>query len=107
MVRKGFKGDISEIRKKIDALECFNARNLFPGRNAFAELQAKKYNLAVTCGSDAHCIPEIGRAFTLFDSALSLSEAIKQRKTSFSGSYWYAPYGAVMSVFSKLRRGFL
>ena len=47
----------------IDILEVFNARSLHLADNERALQYAKKHNLAMSAGSDAHTLMEVGRAF--------------------------------------------
>lgn len=51
------------ILDRVDALEVFNARTLFPGDNRRAEALASANGLLRTAGSDAHTTYEIGRAY--------------------------------------------
>ncbi len=71
-----------EIIKKIDAVEVFNSRaNTSRNLNANLEAEnvAKKYNLPVTAGSDAHFYFEIGRGRVKIDLAdVSDLEEIKK-----------------------------
>ncbi|MCX6709499.1 MAG: PHP domain-containing protein [Candidatus Woesearchaeota archaeon] len=99
--RKSLRADLSEIRGKIDALECFNSRNIMPGRNAFAERAAERNNLGKTAGSDSHFWFEIGRAFTKFPESMTLCDAVRKRKASVSGTTIYSPPGFLLSAFSK------
>jgi len=104
LFRKGFKGDISKVRSKVDALECFNSRNLIPGRNRMAERMAERLSLGKTAGSDAHSLIEIGRAYTLFSPSLSLEKAIRIRKAFVQGTSFFSPPGFVISAISKKMR---
>jgi len=99
--RKGFRGDISEVKSKVDGLECFNSRNLIPGRNRMAEKMAERLSLGKTAGSDAHSLIEIGRAYTLFSPSLSLKKAIRLRKAFVQGTSFFSPLGFVASAVSK------
>lgn len=56
--------DLLRIADKVDAVEVFNARCLFPQDNARAAAFAARHGLLGTAGSDAHTAPEYGRAFT-------------------------------------------
>lgn len=63
-----------DVLKKADFIEIRNSRNLLAIENKKAEQIAKKYNLKVTAGSDAHVgfryLPysEIGNAYVSFDT---------------------------------------
>ena len=78
---------LSEFNRKLDAIEGFNARCFSPDFNLDAQKFAKNYNLALTGGSDAHFLEEIGRGKTVFqgNSASDLYHAIKNKKTQVSG----------------------
>lgn len=60
-VRRGFKK--LELAKKVDLIEVFNSRNIFPFENERAKKLAKSLGKGVTAGSDAHFPWEIGRAY--------------------------------------------
>lgn len=57
--------------------------------NLRAEELAARRNLAVTGGSDAHAIGDVGRAFTEFDSSVTSAEevleSLRRRSTSAAG----------------------
>jgi hypothetical protein len=52
-----------EVIDHVDALEVFNARCLRGADNLRAAELAKKYSKAITAGSDAHTLREVGRGF--------------------------------------------
>jgi predicted metal-dependent phosphoesterase TrpH len=52
-----------EFIEQVDALEVFNARCLRAADNAHAAEIAKRYDKAITAGSDAHILREIGRGY--------------------------------------------
>jgi predicted metal-dependent phosphoesterase TrpH len=58
LLRKG----VSYSATKADAVEVFNAANLFKRSNNRARLLARKYKMPMTAGSDAHNIREVGNA---------------------------------------------
>ncbi|MGQ9887581.1 MAG: PHP domain-containing protein [Aggregatilineales bacterium] len=55
--------DLLRIADKVDAVEVFNARCVFPKDNTRAVAFAARHGLLGTVGSDAHTGPEYGRAF--------------------------------------------
>ena len=61
-MRKFSFNGLSSYVKKIDAIEGFNARCIFNKYNEEAMEFAKKHNIPVTAGSDAHYANEIGLA---------------------------------------------
>ncbi|MFC1801692.1 PHP domain-containing protein [Nanoarchaeota archaeon] len=97
--RDSFKADIKKIKNKIQAIECFNARSIFPRLDKKAHQLAQKNNLAKTGGSDAHFNFEIGRGYTQFNH--TLKEAIKRKQTQVKGKYLYAPLGYLKTFIRK------
>lgn len=57
--------DLARIIEKVDAIEIFNARCVFPEDNARAQAFARQHDVIGTAGSDAHIRPEYGRAMTV------------------------------------------
>jgi len=55
------------LAKKLDAVEIFNARVLRPIYNEKAFDFAKKHDLGMTAGSDAHTEQEVGRGYLIAD----------------------------------------
>ena len=51
---------------ELDAIETFNARNVFQGLNEKAERLAARFSKTRVGGSDAHTPGEVGRGYTLF-----------------------------------------
>lgn len=52
-----------EVIDQVDALEVFNARCLSGADNIRAAQLAKQYGKAITAGSDAHTLGEVGRGY--------------------------------------------
>ena len=96
-----FRYPIEKIKNKIDAIECFNARMLFPQNNKKAQELSRKLKIPGTGGSDAHFRFDIGRAYTIFDDNLTLRKALKQNKTSYQGTILYGPLSGSMSFLQK------
>ncbi len=74
-------------RAKFDAIEGLNSRAILLS-NPLAQRFAKKNNLAVVAGSDAHHCADIGMARTHIDCELKMDailEKIKRGGTSISG----------------------
>lgn len=94
----GFKYPIDKLKGKVDAVECFNSRNLL-WSNKLALNAAERLNIAKTGGSDAHFKFGIGRAYTIFEG--SLRNAIRKNKTKAEGSALYGPLGGFLSFFRK------
>ena len=95
----GFKEDIKKVKHLINAIECFNGRNMFRFVDEKAVIVAEKEGLAKTGGSDGHMWFEIGRGYTLFEG--DLHTAIKKKKTQVGGSHVVSLAGSLMSVFFK------
>jgi predicted metal-dependent phosphoesterase TrpH len=67
----------------VDILEVFNARSHNTQDNDRALHYAKKHNLAMSAGSDAHTLREVGRAYVEvppFDTAEEFLEALRKGK---------------------------
>lgn len=106
-LRKGAwqEADLLRIIDKVDALEIFNARCVFPEDNERALQFAQEHNLIGTVGSDAHIRPEYGQAMTVirpfdndpedFRDALQTATALKR----LSGKYVHA--GSTLAKWSK------
>jgi len=74
-----------------DAIEVFNARNLFAGNRKSQEL-AKKTGKAETGGSDCHIVRELAAGYTLFKNPLSsaedvVEEILKGRSRAGNGKF--------------------
>lgn len=99
-LRSNLSIDIKEIKKKINAIETWNARMFFAFENAKAKTVAKQYNLPQTGGSDGHFWFEIGNAYTEFTG--SLEKALKNRKTTPHGKLSYHGIGRGLSGLLKI-----
>lgn len=87
-----------DIKKYLDAVECYNARTSYFGNKDAGKL-ADKFDLAKTGGSDSHFSFEVGRSYTLFDG--DLRDAIRKRKTTAAGSNVTGLAGSTFSFFKK------
>ncbi|MBS3098060.1 PHP domain-containing protein [Candidatus Woesearchaeota archaeon] len=94
-----FRHNISEIAKRIDAIEAFNSRMLFPWENRRAEKIADNCALAKIGSSDAHFSFDIGRAYTLFEG--DLRDAIKKKKTKAEGSIILGSISGTLGFFQR------
>ena len=89
-------------------MEAFNARCFDPTYNEKAAAFADEHGLAWMVGSDAHSVPEIGRAVLQlpnFNSAEELRQAVKS--ASFSGELsnkMVRMHSTVAKVVNKFRR---
>jgi predicted metal-dependent phosphoesterase TrpH len=71
--------ELLAILPKIDAVETFNARCMFPWHNWKAAKFAQQHNLLGTHGSDAHAAFELGRGSLYlppFEDAVSLKNSL-------------------------------
>lgn len=94
-----FKLPLEKVKNKIDAVECFNARMMFPWNNKKADEAASRLNIAKTGGSDSHFFFEIGTACTVFEG--SLRKALKERKTVPGGRVRLGAFGGALSYLRK------
>ena len=98
-IRQSFRGDIEKLKNKLDGIECFNSRTLYPWLDKRANKLAETHNLAKTGSSDAHFWFEIGAGYTEFKG--SLKQALKNKNTFISGTYKYSIPGAILTFFEK------
>jgi predicted metal-dependent phosphoesterase TrpH len=79
---------LDEFRRKVDAIETFNAGCFFSGPNQKAAVYAKAHSLSQTAGSDSHHPSQTGRAFIEIpgDDLESLRHAIQKGKTCPQGT---------------------
>jgi predicted metal-dependent phosphoesterase TrpH len=83
-----FKDDLTKYLSLIDAIEVFNARQPFSFFDKKAFEFAKKHNLAMVAGSDAHSCFDVGSAFTEIEGAKNLEEfkkGILEKRTKTFG----------------------
>ncbi len=81
--RKHFGRHMKDIIKHIDAVEIFNSRCIFNYSNKKAMEFARKNNLPMLAGSDAHLKEEVGNSITLVKANKNkkdILKAIKARK---------------------------
>jgi predicted metal-dependent phosphoesterase TrpH len=72
--------ELLEILPRVDAIETFNARCIWPGFNWRAQNLAKEHGLRGTHGSDAHTAFEVGRGSLIlpeFNDAAGLRAAMQ------------------------------
>ena len=75
--------DLEMITPYIDAVEVFNSRCFSKNLNENAQIYANQHHLLGTVGSDAHTLPEVGRAtlsLPFFDDADSFRISLTQAK---------------------------
>lgn len=95
-----FRLPLKDVKNKIDAVECFNARTL-PGDNKKANNAADQLNITKTGGSDSHFFFEIGTGYTIFESDTDLRTAIKRKKTKVGGTIKFGAFGGLLSYLRK------
>jgi predicted metal-dependent phosphoesterase TrpH len=76
--------NLEEIKDLIDAVEGINGRVTLKYLNLKTQKQAKKLNITLTAGSDAHFKEGIGNCYTMFEK--DLRTAFKEKKTKIGGS---------------------
>lgn len=83
-IRREAVGEVtaSRIVRDIDFLEIFNSRCVFGGDNARATIFAAESNLPVFVGSDAHTLPEYGRATNLIEEFSGTKEFVVNLKNA-------------------------
>ncbi len=76
--------------RMLDGIEVFNASLWNPANNRRAAAKAQALGLTHIGGSDAHNLAMIGAGRTLFrgQSAADLRQALRQRATLVTGTYW-------------------
>lgn len=104
ITRKRFKLNFKKIKNKIDGIEGFNGRCFFNYKNRLSQDVAKRYDIAVTGGSDAHFWFEVGSSFTVFDG--DLRKALKSRKTKVFGTTRHAFFGGAMTFAERMKKIF-
>ncbi len=88
--RKGvFRASLFEY---VDGIEVFNAKYFFGVFNHLSKRYAKNYGKAITAGSDAHCVDEMGYGITLFRE--DFYKSISNKTTEIKGrkiptSLWF------------------
>jgi predicted metal-dependent phosphoesterase TrpH len=100
----------------VDILEVLNARSINPEDNELALKYAKEHGLAMSAGSDAHTLTEVGRAYVEippFDTPQEFLAALRQGKIRGTlssklihlGSTWARVAKAIPVVGSLWREG--
>lgn len=105
-LRKGawHEEDLLKIIDKVDAIEVFNARCMFPEDNRKAQAFAAKHNLTGTVGSDAHSRIEYGRALVQmqpFESAGDFLLSLRAAQHVNRYSSWFVHFNSKTAKWSK------
>ena len=92
--------DRDSLAKKIDAVEVFNARVIRPAYNKKALDFAKKHDLGMTAGSDAHTEEEVGRGYVIADAddLETLKKAILSGNVEVAGKTATLPLRVCFSI---------
>jgi predicted metal-dependent phosphoesterase TrpH len=102
--REPLRSDAREsILSSIDIVEVFNSRTTFASDNARARRFAEANGLAMSAGSDAHSIWEVGSAYVEmaeFETPQQFLEALRQGKIVGRRSI---PLVHLISIWAKLR----
>ena len=103
------KQALLRILDKIDFIEVYNARTLWPGTQRKTEKFVKKNNLIKIAGSDAHSIWELGHSMVEikdFSDALDFKEKIKKAKFikghNTIWAYFLSAWTIVYKIFKKI-----
>lgn len=83
---------LQRILPLVDAIEGFNARCMWPGANRQALAWARRHQMPITVGSDAHHPLEVGRVRLVlppFHDAESLRWALRQATWQGRASGWW------------------
>lgn len=91
--RSSYSPQEMELMRKLDAIETFNARNIFYSLNEKAESLAARLKKSRVGGSDAHIAREVGRGYTFF----TCKEEEEVRKAILSGE---SDVGGTLSHFT-------
>ncbi len=97
--------DLEQILPHVDAIEAFNSRSHLPLYNDQAAAFARSHSLAVTVGSDAHTLGEVGRStLTLpaFTNADELRQVIRQGIPDTRLSSLWVHFG---SMWARIKKG--
>ncbi len=97
--------DLERIIPLVDAIEAFNSRSYSSAYNDQAAAFAKAHSLAVTVGSDAHTLAEVGRAtlsLPAFSSAGELAHVIRQGIPETRLSSPWVHFG---SLWARIKKG--
>jgi predicted metal-dependent phosphoesterase TrpH len=93
-----------EIIEEVDALEGFNARCLLPRDNRAAARLAGQYGKALTAGSDAHTLGEVGAGYLLAPPFADSPDALRASLTQAQvAGRWTGPWPHFASTLARLR----
>ncbi len=94
-----------EIIGQVDALEVFNARCFLAADNARAARLAAAHGRAITAGSDAHTLVEVGRGYlTLPPFENTAAAFLSSLARAQPGGRLSGPWPHFASTFAKLRK---
>ncbi len=97
--------DLVRITPLVDAIESFNSRSQLPVYNDQSAAFARAHSLAITVGSDAHTLGEVGRStLTLpdFNSGDELRQVIRQGIPETRLSSPWVHFG---SLWARIKKG--
>jgi hypothetical protein len=105
-LRKGAweEADLRRIIDKVDAIEIFNARCIYPADNEKAIRFAQTHGVLGTVGSDAHSRPEYGRAMAEmlpFEDAEGFIESLRAANALQRYSSWWVHVNSKTAKWSK------
>ena len=98
--------DFNKLAPKLDIIEVFNARCRVNSAATKAKVFAHKHNLAMTGGSDAHTIREIGNVTVTLAEFQTPEEFLTSlRKASIEGKR-ASPFVHLNSTIAKIKKAF-
>ncbi len=100
---EGFRGNIEEIAPLLDGIEVFNSRRGFDNREKDIVAIARKYNLAMTGGSDAHQAAVCGLGYTEVENA-KIAQEFKQGLIARQSRAFGKKAGIIFILFSQSKK---
>jgi len=95
-----------EVLAQVDIIEVFNSRTPFASNSSKAWKLALEHSLAVSAGSDAHTIGEIGRAYVEMPEFNGASEFLNYLAQGKIFGYRSSPLVHFASTWTKVRKRF-
>lgn len=98
--------DLDEIACKIDIIEGYNGRAVFPGQNkgGLARAWADRHNKPVIAGSDAHGIIGFGRTYTMLPTLPDARTLVRLLSHATLHAGTVGPIGALYPTYNRARR---
>jgi predicted metal-dependent phosphoesterase TrpH len=94
--------DLLKILSRVDAIEVYNSRCMFPGFNRAARKFAEKHNIPGTVGSDAHAAFEVGRSLLVLEQFDGPDEMRKVIRRGIPQVKWSPPWFHLTSRYASI-----